>query len=441
MSFGYEKRFEDFDLNPDECLKLAPASCQGGAGGNLLPISGGLSLDEFFVEGYLPLVADMTFVQSLAFEFGFRTSDYDPIGDVDTWKAGLNWSPTNSLMVRVMQQEATRAPNVGELFSPVTTGLDNALLDPCSINNAANVTAALTALCVSTGMLAAQVGVIQDIVSGQINILEGSSVGAPPDAETADTFTAGIVWTPDLEIANITDLTLSVDYYDIDVEDVISEFSAQEVLNGCYVAGNAADCANIVRVDGDLTSPASGVQLFTTNLNFWRAEGVEIGFGVGFDLGQFGDLRFSGTINKYLENERQSSALTPVIDCNGFFGTSCDPVSELRWVQRTTWNWRDLSVSLQWRHIDSVDRERPESAGSFAAFRNIDDYDYLDLYASYSLFNDLIVLNVGIDNLTDEDPPVVGNEAGDTSSNSGNTFPSNYDVAGTIYKVGFTFSM
>jgi len=438
LSVGFETRDKFGSLNPDECLKLAPASCQGGAGGNILPIAGGYRVDELFIEGFLPLVDGMDFVEALNFEFGYRDSDYDTVGRVDTWKAGLNWTINDQLLVRVMQQEATRAPNVSELFSPVTTGLDNATLDPCSIANAANINSTLEALCVSTGMLPAQVGVLQDIVSGQINVLSGSNPTSPPDAETAETLTAGFVWTP--EIAGLENVTLSLDYYDIDIEDVIGEFSAQQILDQCYVTGLASACANVVRVDGDLTTPASGIQLFTTNLAFEKAEGLELGFSFGVDLSEFGDLQFSGMVNKYLTQESQSDALTPVIDCNGYFGTSCDPVSELRWTQRTTWNWGDLTASLQWRHTDEIDVERPEAAATFAAFRSIDSYDYLDLYVGYNLWDDRVRLSFGIDNITDEEPPILGNESGDTSSNSGNTYPSNYDVYGRLYTVGARLS-
>lgn len=434
LSVGYETRDEFGSLNPDECLKLAPASCQGGAGGNLLPIAGGFKVDEFFMEGFLPLVEGLDFVESLNLEFGYRDSDYNTIGSVDTWKVGLNWSVNDQLLLRVMQQEATRAPNVSELFSPVTTGLDNAQFDPCSVKNAANITPSLSALCVSTGMLPSQVGVLQDIVSGQINVLAGSNPSRPPSAETAETFTAGFVWSP--MIPGLDSFNLSVDYYDIDISDVIGEFSAQEILDQCYVAGIAAACTNVVRVDGDLTSPASGIQLFTTNLSYEQAEGVELSANAGFNLNDYGDLNFTVFVNKYLTQESQSSVLTPVTDCKGYFGTTCDPVSEFRFIQRTTWNWGDLTASLQWRHIDGVSIEPTEASGTFSAFRKIDDYDYLDLYASYYLWDDRVRLSFGIDNLTDEEPPVLGNEAGDTSSNSGNTFPSNYDVLGRAYTFG-----
>ncbi len=437
LSVGFETRDEFGSLEPDECLKLAPASCQGGAGGNLLPIAGGYRVDEFFMEGLLPLVDGVDFVEALNLEFGYRDSDYTTVGNVDTWKVGLNWTVNDALLVRVMQQEATRAPNVAELFSPVTTALRNATLDPCSVANAGNITPTLQALCESTGMLPGQVGVLQDIVAGQVNTLEGSDPTNPPNAETADTFTAGFVWTPNFNSDIIENFTISLDYYDIDVEDVIGEFTAQEIIDQCYVLGDPASCANVVRVDGDLTTPASGIRRLTTNLLYERSEGYELGFNFGVDLGGYGDLQFSGNVNRYITQESLSSATVPVIDCKGFFGTSCDPVSDTRWVQRTNWNWNDLTASLQWRHIDSVDAEPPERATLFPAFQSIESYDYLDLYVGYNLWDDRIRLSVGVENLTDQDPPVVGNEAGDTSSNSGNTFPSNYDPLGRVYTAGF----
>ncbi|MEM8499134.1 MAG: TonB-dependent receptor [Pseudomonadota bacterium] len=437
LAVGYENRREKGQLEPDECLKLAPASCQGGAGGNLLPIRGGYKVSEFFFEGNLPLIDGAAFAESLNLEFGFRTADYDiSDGQEETWKIGLNWRPVDSLMVRLMQQQATRAPNIGEIASPITTGLDNATLDPCSIANAGNINATLQALCISTGMTAAQVGSVQDIVSGQINILEGSNPANLPASETADTFTAGFVWTPDFEFFN--NFQVSLDYYDIDIEDIIGEPSAQEILDGCYVAGVASECAKIVRVAGDLTLPASGVQLFTTNLEFKKAEGIEIGISTGFDIG-VGELQVSANINKYLANEELSSALTQVRDCNGFFGTNCDPVSELRWIQRTTWLWDKLAVSLQWRHIGEVDIEPNEAASVAPFFQRIRAYDYFDFFASYNI-NDSIEVSLSADNIFDVDPPVLGNEAGDTSSNSGNTFPSNYDTMGRIYKLGIKAS-
>ena len=431
---GYEHRDESSFLEPDECLKLAPSSCQGGAGGNLLPISGGFRVDEFLLEGYLPIVDGMNFAESLNFEFGYRSSDYTSVGSVDSWKAGFNWNITDDVLVRIMQQQAIRAPNVAELASPITTGLDNAQGDPCAKGETINAT--LRERCIASGQSSSQVGALQDIVSGQINTISGSDPNNPPDAETADTFTFGVVWTPDLD--KVQDMVLSLDYYDIYVEDVIGEYTAQEVLNQCFEVGLLDTCRNqIRRVAGDFTSAASGILLYTTNLLYEEAEGIELSYSFGVDLGNGGNLQFSGQINRYLAQGSQSDARSPVIDCKGFYGTSCTPRSDFTWNNRVTWEWReDLTVSLQWKHLGSISVEPPERDGVFSQFQKIDSFNYFSLYGSYDLWDDRVTLSLGIENLTDEEPPIVGNNAARTPFNSGNTFPSNYDVYGTMYTAG-----
>ncbi|MEH6608180.1 MAG: TonB-dependent receptor [Halioglobus sp.] len=437
IAVGYEHRNETGSLNPDECLKLAPSSCQGGAGGNLLPIDGEYTVEEFFIEGFMPLVDGMTGVQELAFEFGWRTSDYTSVGSVDTWKLGLSWRPIESVLIRVMEQEANRAPNIGELFSPVTTNLDNAQQDPCSVANS-NISAQLSQLCQSTGMTAAQVGNVQDVISGQVNTKSGSDLNSPPDSEKAETFTAGIVWTPDLGFFDYT--TLSIDYYDIEITDIIGEFSAQEILDACYGAGQATECAKIDRIAGDLTISGAGINLLTTNLDYLQAEGIDVGFNFGFAIGKYGNLDFSGNLTKYLTQESQSSSLVPVIDCKGYYGTTCDPISDIRWTQRTTWTYDAFTVSALWRHLGSMDVEKPEAANVYGPFQKIDSYDYIDLYASYQLsWNGDFTISVGVDNVTEEDAPIVGQDAGDTSYNFGNTFPSSYDVIGRMYSFNLNY--
>ena len=437
VSFGTEYREERGETVPDECLKLAPSSCLGGAGGNILPISGGFDVTEFFGEALVPVVDDVPGIRSLDFELGYRHADYNLTGTNETYKYGLSWKPFDQLLVRAMKQRAVRAPNVGELASPQRTNLDNATMDPCSVKNAAVLAANATLrnLCISTGMTAGQVGVVQDIVVGQINSFAGTDLQNLPRPEVADTLTVGLVWTP--EFAFVNSPVISLDYYDIDIRDVISRFGAQEVLDACYVLGLAGECAKVRRIGGTLTLDGSGIETFTTNLDYLRAEGVELGFSFGVDIGRFGALSFSGNVNKYLTQESQSSAITPVIDCLGKFGTNCGggpqggALPEVRWIQRTTWTYGEFSVSALWRHLGSVESEVPV----FPAFQKVDSYDYFDLHASYRPL-DRIRVSVGIVDVFEEDPPVVGNEAADTASNSGNTFPAAYNALGRMYSLG-----
>ena len=174
-----------------------------------------------------------------------------------------------------------RVPNVGELFRPVTTGLDNATLDPCSIGPAGHVPPAagtdLFNLCVSagTGMLPSQVGTVADIISGQINIFQGTNPNALPRPEEADTTTFGVVWDTDV-IGFLTGLSVSLDYYNIEIKDYIDSPTGQESLDLCYVLNDPVTCAGIVRIGGSFGETATGTPSFFTNFVAFEAEGVDL---------------------------------------------------------------------------------------------------------------------------------------------------------------------
>jgi len=442
LSFGLEHRQERGDLIPDECLMLAPTSCQGGAGGNILPISGGYKTNELFVEGILPIASGMNMVEALDLEVGYRFADYDSVGEVNTWKLGVTYRPVEQILARVMLQSATRAPNVGEIAAPLGSGLSNADGDPCSVANAAELAtnSVLVERCISTGMAAAQVGGVQDIISGQINVLTGSDLDNPPQAEDAKTFTAGLVFTPDL----FKNFSFSVDYYDIKIDDYIGTFGTQEVLNACYEGGDTNACSKIQRIAGSLAINGSGVELYTTNLDYVHAEGIEIAanFTVGLDslgLEGMGEVSFSTTYNHYLTNESQSSVASPVTDCVGYYGNDCTPLSQDRLLQRITWNMDDIMASLLIRYQGGIDMTENQLASRFDAFETIGSYTYVDLVSSYSI-GENTKLTFGIDNLFDKAPPVVGDYAASTPVNSGNTLPSAYDAIGRTFKAGVKFT-
>jgi hypothetical protein len=448
LSVGYESRREEGTFTPDECLKTPPASCLGGAGGNSLPISGGFSVDEFFGETFIPLVDDAPAIKSLDLELGYRASDFTSTGSNNTWKAGLAWTAMDSLLIRVMQQRAVRAPNIGEIAAPVTTGLDNADQDPCSqanqvfLDSGTPAATTLRARCVSTGMIdngvgnpTTQVGTVSDIIAGQINVFAGSDQNDLPDVETGDSFTIGTVFTPKIS-DSIRDFYLTVDYYDIKIKDFIGSFSSQEILDSCYILGDATQCNKIVRLNGDLITPGSGIQEFTTNLAYREAEGIELGAGLGIGLGAAGGLKFMASVNKYLTQEFRSSSAVAVTDCLGHYGPACGgPRPEIRWIQRTTWDFNQFQTSLLWRHLGKVTASDPSAY--FSEFQSIDAYDYFDLAFAYKVLPS-VRLSANVNNMFEKDPPVVGNEAADTGSNSGNTFPSHYDTVGRVYVFGVT---
>ena len=400
------------------------------------PIEGGFNVGEAFVEAIMPLVSDKTGFQSLDLELGYRYSDYNMTGTDDTWKYGVSWRPVNSVLIRAMQQRAARAPNVGELAAPNTTGLDNATSDPCSESNTA-ISADLRATCIATGMTNAQVGTVEDITAGQINGFFGTDLNDLPAPESADTLTVGVVFTP--EWGSLKSPMITLDYYDIEINQYINQFGAQEVLDSCYVTGDADACAKIVRIGGTLTLPGSGVQLYTTNLDYLKAEGFELNVSFGFDIGAAGSINLSAYINKYLTQESRSSITSDVIDCNGMYGNQCgNPLPSVSWTQTTGWEKGPFSAELYWRHLGSTSIEPVQRSATFEQFQSIDSFDYFDLTASWAP-TDYMSVRVGVYNILNEDPPVLGNEAADTRSNSGNTFPSVYTALGQTYSLGVHF--
>ncbi|MEE9380982.1 MAG: hypothetical protein V3V03_06230, partial [Hyphomonadaceae bacterium] len=194
-------------------------------------------------------------------------------------------------------------------------------------------------------------------------------------------------------------------------------------------------CALMTRVNGSFAAPSSGIQLFTTNLEFLRAEGIEIGLRGGIDLQEKGRINASFNSNFYLTNESQSTPTSDVIDCLGRFGTACDPTPEFRFIQRTTWSYGDLELSYLWRYLGEVELLDNEKAGVFDGFENIDAFNYIDFSGAYDI-NDNVRLSASLSNAFNEDPPIIGNDTGQTDANSGNTFPSFYDTLGRVYAVG-----
>lgn len=198
--------------------------------------------------------------------------------------------------------------------------------------------------------------------------------------------------------------------------------------------GDPLTCAGIVRIGGALGETGTGTPAFFTNFTKFQAEGLDLRADTTIGIGRAGDLGISLAAHQYLTNEFQTTALSPVVDCKGFYGTSCDPVPEFRSTLRFSWNLDNYDASLLWRHIGDMKAQANEAAALFSAFRSVKAQNYLDLSLGYN-FMDFGRIAVLVKNLTDEDPPILGNETGSTSFNSGNTFPSLFDSMGRTYSV------
>src|SRR4029453_6236475 len=160
-----------------------------GQGAATLPVAGQFYVKELFTELALPLVDGKKGVDQLAFEGGYRYSDYSTGPTTDTWQLGLSYKPVDSLRFRGSFQRAVRAPNVGELFSLQQVALDGST-DPCAgaaVNGLVN--GHTQAECARTGVSAAQFGNVLANPANQYNGLLGGNPDLQP--EEADTTSFG----------------------------------------------------------------------------------------------------------------------------------------------------------------------------------------------------------------------------------------------------------
>ncbi len=407
-------------------------------------VRGRYDVYEGFAELIAPLIVDRPFFHSLQLELGGRVSDYSSTGTAYTYKVAGSWEPVASLKIRGGYNRATRSPNLGELFSPAVTGLDNLANDPCQGANPLN-NQTLRAICLAQGAPVGTIGNIQPPSAGQINITVGGNLNL--DVEKADTYTGGVVFQP----VFVPGLSISADYYNIKVKNAISNPTVGDVLAGCFgaapftnpaagAAGTAA-CTSIRRnpvtggIDGDnATTP--GLPLGLSNLGTIRTSGVDVIANYRRDLG-FAGLNLSFAGNWTDKSQFQATPTSDNRECVGQFGVDCDsPLPEFSFQQRTTLTFQGTSVSLLWRFIDSLKYQDGVNNEDFLRrFSKMGVQHYFDLSLRQEVTDDINVVFSAF-NLFDNQPPIVGSTIGSTSYNSGNIYPSTYDPLGRRFAIG-----
>ncbi len=215
---------------------------------------GSFDVKEAYGEIIVPLIHDTPFIKQLTIRGAGRVSDYSTVGTFYAYNAGVEWSPVQDIRIRGVYAHAVRAPNIGELFAApsVTVGSVN---DPC-----AGVT--LTTTGTTSTVCRANAGVLANIQANVsaanpnglfvLNQSDQQGVGglnvANPNIqqETARTYTLGAVINP-ISIHALRNLTLTVDYYNIKLDDAIARTSRDFILQQCYLNNDPEFCSLISR--------------------------------------------------------------------------------------------------------------------------------------------------------------------------------------------------
>ncbi len=254
------------------------------------------AVKEGFAELVFPILKDTKLANELTVSLAGRISDYNSgagaTGTTKTYSAGLVYSPISDLRFRANFSRAVRAPTPGDLFTDQTQTF-LFLSDPCDNDNINQGTSTRLANCRADGV---PVGYSQGTVSN--SVLQG---GNPLlSAETSNSLTLGVVAQPSFAPG----LTVTVDYYDIKVKNLIAVLGADSILRNCYDAADLDNrfCGliNARQADGSF-NPSAALLVSTTNFAQLRAKGIdfEISYQRTFDNGDRLDIR---TISTYLLN-------------------------------------------------------------------------------------------------------------------------------------------
>jgi iron complex outermembrane recepter protein len=420
---GVEYRSDDYAYTPGATdLAREYGSASRGI------TAGRYDVSEVFAEVRVPLLSDIFLIDTLALEGAVRYSDYSNFGSANTWRAGLEWGPTDWLRFRGALNVANRAPAINELFAPITEGFSPGN-DPCAAIR--NPTQAQRDFCVTQGVPAAEINSFVQTALG-FSQLSGGNPGLRE--ETSETRTIGAV----LRLPFLDRFNLAVDYYEIEVDDAVATMNAQTTLDVCYQILDAGSdpCLAITRVPG--TGQVFQVRASNSNIGSLSVEGIDLTIDYTFALPgalSIGDgkadlalMLHSGWL---FERESQIIGAAP-IDCAGFFG-SCTAQGaggspDFKALFMATYDSGPFMLRSQVRLIDGLEplptiaASTPVVAGSVT---------YVDFSGSYS-FNDRLQIYAGIDNAFDEQPPLLTSSWGGDA----NTDVTLYDVIGRRYFFG-----
>lgn len=241
FSVGAEYRRETLTYDLD------PLTQAGYAFYNAIPSfrSPAFEVKEAFGELSLPLLKDIFLIKELTLSGAARVADYKgSVGTVFAWNGQAVWRPVDDLQLRGGYSRSVRSPYLGSLYSTPGQNFTPAPSDPCSARNIGTGSATRAANCAAAG-----IPTTYDFVyASSLEILSGGNPAL--QEETSDSLTLGGVFQPRF----LPGFTLSVDYYNIEVNNVITSPTVQEALNACYDAPNLDNqfCALFQRagVDG-----------------------------------------------------------------------------------------------------------------------------------------------------------------------------------------------
>jgi outer membrane receptor protein involved in Fe transport len=417
------------------------------------PTGGKTDVTEFYGELLLPIV------DRLDLELGYRYSDFNTAGGHDTYKALFTFQVNDQISLRGGRQFATRAPNVAELFTANTQiVVFHPEQDPCSVttlspwgnvpgnpNRQQVINLCRAIIGNSTSGFDTQTYSITGIPGPEgfhrqnppffpleIELRQGNPKVGP---ETGVTYTFGVVFDG---LAGLDNLNVTADFYQINLKDAISPIAAYIVYNNCFNWNgqtnpsydvNNSFCRMIRR--NASTGDREEVDAPFFNLGVLETQGLDLNVNWTADFGP-GTFGLNSVLSLLDSFEYQVAPGDRVIDATGTLDQG--GLYEFQGLTSFSYAWDVFSLGLTWRYTSDIKSQAAASSPN-TTIQGTGSYNMFNLNAAFDW--EKYSVRLGVDNLLDEDPRIIGANPG-VDSNSDMTLPALYDVVGRRYFVGFT---
>ena len=412
LLLGFERREQKISKNPDNNFLNSDGS---GQQIQHQKIDGYLNVNEYFAEFSFPMTNELDISSSIRF------SDYSFDKSAFTYDFGLIYPLNNFLTLKASHQKSIRMANIKELFDPDETELVYAS-DPCDGSSPTyNATQ-----CSYTGITNLYGSV--DDSSAQLYSRGSGNLNLNP--EEAISNSVSFI----LDLSNT--LVAELDFYKIKMKDQISSLSINTVIDNCVTsASNTSYWCNLINraSDGTLSTSGSFVRTPYYNISKFNIEGLDLKISYQIES-NLGLISLSNLSNFLINKSFQESIDTLEINCRGLYrngdesGLCYQPSPKFQNIFSASLEKNINNVmsksNISIRHIGEV-----KDAKNIGTIQNLpfDSYTYFDVSLNL-YFKDDLDLTLGINNLTDKDPPING-YIGYVPGNA-NTYPAFYDSLG-----------
>ena len=370
-----------------------------------LPTNGEYDVNEVFTEFSVPLLADAPFARKLDLSLAGRYSDYSTFGGEFTSKVGLRWQVVDELLFRATMAEGFRAPSIGELFGSASR-FDAQLRDPCLISTTSAPPTGSAANCAALGV---PVGAVQ--INSQISVATGGNAQLQP--ESADSVTAGLVWSPQFaqDSAYAKRLDFEVTYYKHEVAGAVQAIDAQTQLNLCVATLDPIYCGGITRAP---TGAISQFNNFLTNIGIIETAGWDMDVTwvlPDSDWGKFSVAWQNTLVDSYTALGANGAVQPRTV------GRELNDSAIPEWTSTAALGWRLGAWSVDWttRHISELTELCPDArlpcsvppAGTNLGSNRLGATTYHDLQLGWKTeWLGGLQLSAGATNLFAKAPPI-----------------------------------